>query len=218
MTSMKQESPRHTQILEAAMRVFETRGYAQTTMDAVAGEAGVSKGSIYNYFSSKQVLFASVLEIIVQGEEDQFLSVIRSDLTAAEKISRLLDLWAQGVPRLAPLARVVLESWALASREEGADESLAFFRKAYSRWHEWIAEIIQQGIDEGDFASDIRPELGAAVFLAALDGLKVQILFEVGLEFSPELMKGWREGFLAALRAGPETRSEDSEHQELENA
>jgi AcrR family transcriptional regulator len=201
--TMSTANERHEQILQAAMTVFEASGYSQTTMDAVAAEAGVSKGSIYNYFRNKQALFAAVVQDIVTAEEGSFRSVIDSDEAASAKIARLLDVWSEGLNRLAPMARVILESWAVASREEGPQESLAFFREAYNRWHGWIAETIQQGIEEGDFNPRIRPELGAAIFLAALDGLKVQLLFDMGLNFTPELMRGWREGFLAALRSEP---------------
>jgi AcrR family transcriptional regulator len=201
--TMSTANERHEQILQAATTVFEASGYSQTTMDAVATEAGVSKGSIYNYFENKQALFAAVVQNIVAAEEGSFRLVIDSEDPAPAKIARLLDMWSEGLSRLAPMARVILESWAVASREEGSQESLAFFREAYNRWHGWVAEIIQQGIDEGDFNPRIRPELGAAIFLAALDGLKVQLLFDMGLNFTPELMRGWREGFLAALRSEP---------------
>lgn len=59
-------SPRSRQkneaILEAATRVFLRAGYANASMDAIAGEAGVSKTTIYSHFGSKEALFGAIIE------------------------------------------------------------------------------------------------------------------------------------------------------------
>jgi AcrR family transcriptional regulator len=49
-------------ILETALRLFQERGYQQTTMRAIATEAGVSLGNAYYYFSSKEVLIQAFYE------------------------------------------------------------------------------------------------------------------------------------------------------------
>lgn len=49
-------------ILDAATRVFLRRGYANASMDAIAGEAGVSKTTVYSHFASKEALFAAIIE------------------------------------------------------------------------------------------------------------------------------------------------------------
>ncbi len=59
-TRQPEERPR--QILDAALRVFRARGFAQTRMDDVAKEAGVSKGTIYLYFKSKTALLEALIE------------------------------------------------------------------------------------------------------------------------------------------------------------
>src|SRR5262245_30851834 len=56
----RSRTQRHDDILSAAERVFARDGFAATTMDAIAGEAGVSKGGLYRHFSSKDDLFLTV--------------------------------------------------------------------------------------------------------------------------------------------------------------
>ncbi|HEY9618958.1 MAG TPA: TetR/AcrR family transcriptional regulator [Crinalium sp.] len=53
------------QILKGAMQVFLQHGYAETSMDRVAAEAGVSKHTIYNYFQGKEGLFVALIERLV---------------------------------------------------------------------------------------------------------------------------------------------------------
>jgi AcrR family transcriptional regulator len=58
-------------ILEAAMRLFAERSFRGTTMEAVAREAGVSKGLAYHYFSGKQQILETLLEERVLGYLDR---------------------------------------------------------------------------------------------------------------------------------------------------
>src|SRR3990172_12834684 len=53
---------RPQQILEAAFRVFGTRGLHQATLDDVARAAGITKGTIYLYFPDKAALFSAMLK------------------------------------------------------------------------------------------------------------------------------------------------------------
>lgn len=80
-------------ILNTAMRLFEERGYDQTTMRAIAQEAGVSVGNAYYYFSAKEQL--------VQGFYDRL---------AAEHAEAALAAM-EGVSELADRIRLVLTAW-----------------------------------------------------------------------------------------------------------
>ncbi len=57
-------------ILEAAAEVFLKFGFKKTSIDDIAAHAGVGKGTIYNYFQSKEALFFRMAEV-VQDEMDQ---------------------------------------------------------------------------------------------------------------------------------------------------
>jgi AcrR family transcriptional regulator len=50
------------ELVKAARRLFVARGYAGTTLDQVAGAAGVTKGAVYHHFSGKRDLFRAVYE------------------------------------------------------------------------------------------------------------------------------------------------------------
>jgi len=53
---------RKAQIMETALRLFSIEGYAHCTISMIAREAGISKGLLYNYFESKEVLLNEILE------------------------------------------------------------------------------------------------------------------------------------------------------------
>ena len=60
-TRRRRKAERPKEILEAAFAEFSRSGYAATTLDQVAERAGVTKGTIYVYFESKEHLFISMV-------------------------------------------------------------------------------------------------------------------------------------------------------------
>jgi len=100
-TRQKQEREWHRQfILERAVKEFAERGYEGTTMDRIAEAAEVSKGTLYNYFSSKQEIFFSILHYGM----DQVLEIIdralEVEISIEEKVgiltSQFLDFFEEG--------------------------------------------------------------------------------------------------------------------------
>jgi TetR/AcrR family fatty acid metabolism transcriptional regulator len=59
---------RREQILEAATRVFAYRGFSRATTREVAREAGISEGTIYNYFEDKDALLMSIMDVLNETE------------------------------------------------------------------------------------------------------------------------------------------------------
>src|SRR5271165_2946196 len=54
-------SPKRRQVLDAAAELFIAQGYGAISMDAIARAAGVSKATLYAHFSSKDLLFATIV-------------------------------------------------------------------------------------------------------------------------------------------------------------
>jgi hypothetical protein len=72
---------REREILDAAIELFHARGYAQTSIEDVAGAVGILKGSLYYYIDSKEDLLLRILEDVHEGVEAIIESVAaRSDL------------------------------------------------------------------------------------------------------------------------------------------
>src|SRR5881394_2807946 len=69
----RRKDPRPEEIISAALDVFTDRGFAATKLEDIARRAGVTKGTIYLYFDSKEALFKAlvrqtIVPIIAQGE------------------------------------------------------------------------------------------------------------------------------------------------------
>lgn len=81
-------------IFEAAHRLFLTRGFSETTMEAIAQEAGVSKATLYSHYGSRDDLFSAV---IWATAGDRFASGALSGVTGAEDLRKKIERLASAV-------------------------------------------------------------------------------------------------------------------------
>lgn len=80
-------------ILNTAMRLFEERGYEQTTMRGIAQEAGVSVGSAYYYFSGKEQLVQGFYDRLAAEHAEAALAAMQGVTELAERIRLVLTTW-----------------------------------------------------------------------------------------------------------------------------
>ncbi|AHI24916.1 Transcriptional regulator, TetR family [Komagataeibacter xylinus E25] len=62
MTMPFRQHMKRAQVLQGAKKIFLTQGYERASMSTIAGESGVSKGTLYSYFVSKEALFSTFFE------------------------------------------------------------------------------------------------------------------------------------------------------------
>src|SRR4030081_1441666 len=67
----EQAAETRRQILGAAQRLFEERGYAATTMAAIAGEAGVALKTVYVVFEAKSGVLRALWNLVLRGDQDE---------------------------------------------------------------------------------------------------------------------------------------------------
>jgi len=185
-------------ILRAATEVFAEQGFNSVTVAAIADRAGIGKGTVYEYFSSKDELLFAVFEWMNEGIFDRIHGLIEIGGTTLERLRSLLDLGAKITREQMEMQAVVLDFWS-ASRGTKVEERynqacLATFR-AYRRL---VADVIGEGQTAGEIRSDVDPEAVAAMVVAAMDGLGVQIFFD--RELNPDTtVTGFGDVLLAGL-------------------
>jgi TetR/AcrR family transcriptional regulator, regulator of autoinduction and epiphytic fitness len=95
---------REEAILDATNRLLGDKGYEAMSMDDIAAEVGIAKGSLYKHFESKEALAAAVMTRLLQQTRDA-LAALPAQLTALERLQALLR-WtlhqrlSGGVPHL----------------------------------------------------------------------------------------------------------------------
>ena len=108
-------------LVDAAIEMFRTRGYADVCVSDIAELAGVAKGSVYRHFASKEALFATAVETLVADVAAEFAAAVEQlgpALDVEKAGSLLTELLATGMP-------VIMELCARAARGHPGSRELA---------------------------------------------------------------------------------------------
>lgn len=192
---------RRAQIIAAAAKVFNERGFAGATIDQVAAQANIAKGSVYNYFKSKQDLFVQVFTESFTQDEQEMASHLTEPTTTAGKIDMVFDEWYGKFGKYTTEGALVLEFWLWAARQ-GDDVLTAAFHDLYVRWRGRISTVITDGIASGELQADLDPQIAATIIMASMDGLVLQGILGVGLTIDDDFIARLKRGFRNALGIG----------------
>lgn len=157
---------RRAQILDAAATVFAEKGFHRATTKEIATVAGVSPGTIYNYFSSKRELLFAMLSSIAVEPLDEALS---SPLAEDERgfIVAILNQHFDSIFRNIDIFRVVLaEVW---TDEEFREQ---YFDQVVFR----ITSLVETYIEAGIEAGVLRP-VNPSVIAQAVFGAFIAFVF-----------------------------------------
>ncbi len=201
MTRQTDSQARRESILAAAGKAFNTGGYSRTTMEAIAAEAGIAKGSIYNYFKSKEDLFTQLFVSAISPDEAEAECLLGAAGPAGEKLDRFVEYWFARFASYREIGRLVLEFWAAAAREEAFGELHRVLCDAHARWRQRVSQVIAEGIAAGEFRKEIDPDMTASLITGMLDGLTVQAIMGVGIVIDEKFLTALKRGLMLALVA-----------------
>lgn len=167
---------RRDQIMAAGLACFARSGYHTTTMADVAAQAGVSKGTPYLYFGSKQRLFLALHEQWDCGAGQRVDAAIAA-LTDGQRQSPRAVLRAVAAAIAAHVmaesetCRVLMEARSLAAHEPVI---AAAVRAADQQMHQQLEELFAAGVAAGEWPAGTDPGLAARLFAAGMYGLMTQ--------------------------------------------
>jgi len=151
-------SDKRMRMLMAAKDAFEERGYHETKMADIAKRADVGKGTLYEYFDSKQMLFEDMMKFLLTSMHDYLSSKIAEEEDCIKKLRIIANLDIEIARDHGQLFSVVLERMNTASSSLKEDFMLA--RKKQLRL---VEDVINQGISKGVF-KPIKAKYFAYVF------------------------------------------------------
>jgi AcrR family transcriptional regulator len=139
---------RPAEILDAALTVFSARGFAAAKLDDVAKEAGVSKGTLYLYFKSKEALFeAMALEMMRMPVLAQLETIAKAE-TATDGLRQLIQFMAKMLadPRRSALPKLII------AESAGFPELAKIWLKSVIQpVRQRLVKLIEAGIASGEF-------------------------------------------------------------------
>ena len=163
-TSRAAVADKREAILRAGIRVFANKGFFNSKVADIAGEAGIADGTVYLYFKSKDDILHSIFDramadFITEGKKE--LEGIESPDLRLRRIAEL-HLERLGADRdMAIVFQVELR---------GSTKFMQEFSAAgFHEYLEIIRMTIEDGQKKGMFRSDLKPVVAAKIFYGSLD-------------------------------------------------
>ena len=156
----RRKDARPQELLAAALDQFVERGYAATRLEDVARRAGVSKGTLYLYFTNKEELFKAVVRENISGRFTEWRAELETfEGSTPELLAYCMNSWWErvGLTRASGLTKLMM------SEAKNFPDIAAFYQQeVIMPGHNLIRAVLQRGMDRGEF----RPmDLDYAVYL-----------------------------------------------------
>lgn len=147
----RRKEARPGELLDAALALFVEKGFAATRVEEVAARAGVSKGTLFLYFPSKEELFKAVVRETIAGRFTEWNAEFdRFEGDSAAMLRFCMHAWWEriGMTAASGITKLVMS-------ESGMFPELASFyqEEVIGPGHDLLKRILQRGIDRGE----IRP-------------------------------------------------------------
>jgi AcrR family transcriptional regulator len=171
---------RRQQILDAAATCFARRGFHQTTMQDICGEAELSPGAVYRYFRSKEEIIEAMGQHR-QRENAERLALAMAKGRTAEVFDELLRVFFvdRDGEEFSDYCALTLELISEAPRSRIIGDSLRQTNKVI---RDGLVEIVRQSQERGDIDASLDPEAVARVMVALYHGFITQRLIDPDID------------------------------------
>jgi TetR/AcrR family transcriptional repressor of nem operon len=156
------------QIIEKAAPLFNTKGFAGTSLSDLMHATGLQKGGIYRHFSGKEELAAAAFDYSWLRAVNKRLAGIDNSANSIDRlkkmISNFVELRSDLVPGGCPLMNTAIES------DDGNPILRARAQKALKSWTTRLTKVIAEGIRLRQINRQTNPRQLAELIIATLEG------------------------------------------------
>ena len=184
----RRKDARPGELLAAALDLFVEKGFAGTRVEEVAKQAGVSKGTLFLYFASKEELFKAVVRENISGRFDEWNEEFNNfQGSSADMLRYCVKTWWEriGATKAACIIKLMMS-------EAGNFPELSAFYNAevIQPGHELLQKVLQRGVARGEFRA-MDPTYGVYTVLAPMLFLATwkncwSASHEAGMQIDPE--------------------------------
>jgi TetR/AcrR family transcriptional repressor of nem operon len=156
-------------IVKTAARLIHTRGYKNTSLDDILAESGVTKGSFYFHFATKDDLVHAAVDRFFGTIERRLSPLFEGPGTPTEKISGYLDGMTHLMERSGCTGGCLLGNLTL-EVSDWHEELRDHLSSCFGRLTGLLGDVIAEGQTKGEIRTDRTPDELAAFVVALLEG------------------------------------------------
>lgn len=167
MRDLKEQ--RKVEIIESAMQVFGEYGFHKGKVEEIATNAGIGKGTVYEYFNSKKEIFQEMLRYMFESYIEGAKESTFHQKTVRDKFVALLDFhW-----RFVNVHSDVIEQSFF--RFENISESIRpHIINMHRRIFEFVLDMVEEGIENGEISREIDAEMASILLLSSINGSNIK--------------------------------------------
>jgi len=170
MEKKKVIEDKRTQIISAAIEVFAKQGLEKGKIADIAKVAKIGKGTVYEYFKSKDEIFRAIEKMYIFDSIDQINNLTQSEKSPTEKIEKIISYSINMHTVMGDAALILAELWAQHGRGQLHGHKDSAFADMYNDYHGAVLDVLTQGIKIGEFRT-MNKDGVASLLLAFIDGI-----------------------------------------------
>ncbi len=144
----RRKDARPAEILDAALACFKERGFAATRLEDVATKAGVTKGTIYLYYPSKEELFKAVVRGVLVPNIERLEAALDAPGSAVALLKQLFTMWIQ---HILPSPVSIIPKLVIAEASNFPELARFYLETAVHRGLRLITAVLRRGIASDEF-------------------------------------------------------------------
>ena len=149
-----------TKLKEGSIRLFEEKGFSATSVQDIVEAAGVTKGTFYYYFQSKEQLLMDIHSDYIDDLLMRQEAIRQSEASSREKITSIIGLLIGDIEQHGPSGRVFFREM---RRLKQANAEAVKRKREQFRMN--IEELLREGVASGEFRRQIQPDMAAFAIL-----------------------------------------------------
>ncbi|MBP2364792.1 TetR/AcrR family transcriptional regulator [Pseudonocardia parietis] len=154
------------ELVDAAARAFERKGFVETTITDIATEAGVSKPTVYQYVTSKRWLLETIVEQIIYPLRHGIEEIVRSDRDERSKLNDYVLLHVNSAIRYQTYYAVLT-----ADQHQLSEQA----RRNYRSWARDVNRAAADLLDDCVRAGVVRADLDVGVAVNLINGMLLSV-------------------------------------------
>ncbi|MEV1295948.1 TetR/AcrR family transcriptional regulator [Pseudonocardia sp. NPDC049635] len=154
------------ELIDAAARAFERKGFVETTITDIAAEAGVSKPTVYQYVTSKRWLLETIVEQIIYPLRHGIEEIVRSDRDERSKLNDYVLLHVRSAIRYQTYYAVLT-----ADQHQLSEQA----RRNYRSWARDVNRAAADLLEDCVRAGVVRADLDVGVAVNLINGMLLSV-------------------------------------------
>jgi len=198
----RQRQERETQILQAAQDVLIEKGYHEMSMDEIAARVGISKGTVYLHFPSKEDLVAALFEQDIQQTVQLIKTTIETRATPRAKLEAVLQfIYGEFFTKRIQTLFTIYNSAGLRKLFEDR-RMVGCMRESWEKLTNSIGKLLEEGKAAGEFDPAIPTPIMQSVFFNLLSPKSYERLVAEDKVAPDELVKQLSRIYFKGIAAG----------------